>query len=603
MPKSHKKNGKRKAVTRQQPTPPTQDELSGGNGPSEDGVAMEKDETELELEKLVFGDDAGFREGLKLYRNDTADSIEGRSEEEIAIGSAEEVEEADLDAVDDADLFFIDSGPSINPNQDLILAPQPQDHEGETDGANPPAWIDSDDERITVSLASNPRLRKLRISESEDLVNGKEYTKRLRQQFERLYPVPEWANPSASKRTSSRRKRRKLSDAGSSSTATNSEDDMSVDSDSLSAQPLAKLLQSTAPLTQTSSVTPSTRKKLRPEVIDIQRTKDVSGVQPSAITSLSFHPQHPLLLSSGPSSTLTLHHISPHAPTPNPTLTSLHIRSHPLTTSAFLPPNGSRIFFSARRRYFHIWDLASGTISKVSRIYGHAHEQRTMERFKLSPDGRWLGLIGSGRKGGGTINILDANTCQWVAQVRVEGKGGVADLAWWGDGAGLLAVGKGGEAVEYSMQERRVVARWIDEGSVGTTVVALGGLVKGGGTLGGDRWAVVGSQSGIVNIYDRSAWKAGAVLERPVPTRALGQLTTPVSCVEIAPDGQFLVMASRWKRDALRLVHLPSCTVYKNWPTANTPFGRITAVAIAPNSEMLAVANEQGKIRLWEIRS
>ncbi|MCJ1419614.1 hypothetical protein MMC32_005969 [Xylographa parallela] len=603
MPDSQNKKGKRKAVIRQQPTPPTQDEFSDDYRASDEGETMEKDETELELEKLVFGDDAGFREGLKLYRNDTVDSIEEGSEDDVVDNSAGKVEEGDLDAVDDADLFFIDSGPTINPDQDLILAPQTDDNGGETEGADPPAWIDSDDERISVSLASNPRLRKLRINESEDIVNGKEYIRRLRQQFERLYPVPDWANPSASKKASSRRKRRKLSDAASSSSESNSDDDMSVDSDALSAQPLAKLLQSTAPLTQTSITSTSIRKKLRPEVIDIQRTKDVSGVQPSAITSLSFHPIHPLLLSSGPSSTLTLHHISPHAPTPNPTLTSLHIRSHPLTTSAFLPPTGSRIFFSARRRYFHIWDFASGSISKVSRIYGHAHEQRTMERFKLSSDGRWLGLVGSGRKDGGTINILDAHTCQWVAQVRVEGKGGVADFAWWGDGAGLLVVGKGGEAVEYSMQERRVVARWTDEGAVGTTVVALGGQAKGRAGLGADRWAVVGSQSGIVNVYDRNAWTVGAVPERPVPTRALGQLTTPVSCVEISPDGQMLVIASRWKRDALRLVHLPSCTVYKNWPTANTPFGRITAIAMAPSSEMLAVANEQGKIRLWEIRS
>ncbi|MCJ1287700.1 hypothetical protein MMC26_007052 [Xylographa opegraphella] len=602
MPDSQNKKGKKKATIRQQPTPPTQDELSDGYGASEDGEAMEKDETELELEKLVFGDDAGFREGLKLYRNDTVDLTKERSEEDVVIGGTEEVAEGDLDAVDDADLFFIDSGPSINPNQELILAPQTEDIEGETDGAEPPAWIDSDDERINVSLASNPRLRKLRISESEDIVNGKEYVKRLRQQFERLYPVPEWANPSASRKTSGR-KRRKLSDAASSSSLSNSEDDMSVDSDALSTQPLAKLLQSTGSLTQTSGTSTSTHKKLRPEVIDIQRTKDVSGGQPSAITSLNFHPIHPLLLSSGPSSTLTLHHISPNAPTPNPTLTSVHIRSHPITTSAFLPPTGSRVFFSARRRYFHIWDLTSGSISKVSRIYGHAHEQRTMERFKLSPDGRWLGLIGSGRKGGGTINILDAHTSQWVAQVRVEGKGGVADFAWWGDGSGLLVLGKGGEAVEYNVQGRMVVARWIDEGSVGTTVVALGGKRKGSAALGPDRWAVVGSQSGIVNVYDRNTWNVGAVPERPVPTRALGQLTTPVSCVEISPDGQMFVMASRWKRDALRLVHLPSCTVYKNWPTANTPIGRITAVALAPNSQMLAVANEQGKIRLWEIRS
>jgi len=48
--------------------------------------------------------------------------------------------------------------------------------------ANAPVWEDSDDERMMVSLASNPRLRKLRITESEDLVNGKEYMERLRRQ-------------------------------------------------------------------------------------------------------------------------------------------------------------------------------------------------------------------------------------------------------------------------------------------------------------------------------------------------------------------------------------------------------------------------------------
>ena len=174
-----------------------------------------------------------------------------------------------------------------------------------------------------------------------------------------------------------------------------------------------------------------------------------------------------------------------------------------------------------------------------------------MERFKLSTDGRWMGLVGSGRKGGGVVNVLDAGTCQWVCQARVEGKGGVADFAWWGDGDGLLIIGKGGQAVEYSMQERRVVGRWTDEGAVGTTVVALGGKSKAG--LGGDRWCVVGSQSGIVNVYDRSGWRAGAVPERPKPAKTLTQLVTPTSYLLFSPDGQMFVMTSRWKRDALRL--------------------------------------------------
>ena len=216
-----------------------------------------------------------------------------------------------------------------------------------------------------------------------------------------------------------------------------------------------------------------------------------------------------------------------------------------------------------------------------------------------------MGLVGSSRKGGGFINILDSRTCQWVAEVRVEGRGGVADFDWWGDGDGLVLLGKGGEAVEWDGREKRVVARWLDEGAVGSTVISLGGRGTGSTQLGGDRWLAVGSSSGIVNVYDRRKWARdrGDVAERPKPVRAFDHLTTPTSHLEFSPDGQLLCMASRWKRDALRLVHLPSCTVYRNWPTAQTPFGRITGVSWSPNGQMLAVGNEQGKCRLWEVRS
>ncbi|KAK3174894.1 hypothetical protein OEA41_002140 [Lepraria neglecta] len=575
------------------------DAMSFSGSDSDD--PMEKDETELELEKLVFGDDTGFHERLKSHRQELG--VRGQSR--IAQSKQKEpdsLEEEGLEDVDDADLFFIDSRPSVVDVPDLFLAHNSDENEAQSDHGDPPAWIDSDDERIVVSLASNPRLRKLRIAETEDLVNGKEYTKRLRRQFERLYPVPEWANPSAATKQAPR-KRRKTSNSSDSSDINVSGDEMSIDSDELSTQPLAKLLQNTTSLTQPTPAASASRKKLRPEVIDIHRTKDVGTAQPSSITSLQFHPTHPLLLSSGPSSTLTLHHISPHPPNPNPTLTTLHLRSTPLTTSLFHPPSGNRIFFAGRRRYFHIWDLESGKVEKISRIIGHGENQRSMERFKLSPCGRWMGLVGSSRKGGGTINILDANTCQWVAEVRVEGKGGVADFEWWGDGEGMVVVGKGGEAVEWDGREKRVVARWTDEGAVGTTVVALGGPGAGPKPLGGDRWIAVGSSSGIVNIYDRRKWTtASSVPERPKPVRAFDQLTTPTSHLEFSPDGQVLCMASRWKRDALRLVHLPSCIVYRNWPTSSTPLGRITSVAWAPNGEVLAVGNEQGKVRLWEVR-
>ncbi|KAL8943315.1 MAG: hypothetical protein Q9216_001158 [Gyalolechia sp. 2 TL-2023] len=569
------------------------DDSSDAFGDFKSNEEEEKDSSELELETAVFGDEAGFHERLKRH-GVTKDDHEFTTI--VAKGVQDEVED-DIRNMDDADLFILDSGPLEKPPLPRLR----RDRESSSDGSNA-AWHDSDDERVTVSLQTNPRLRKLRDYEDEDLVDGKVYTKRLRRQFERLYPVPDWVIQARSKGDIYANRHRTLVASQDSSQGPSSEDEMSVDSDELSAPPLAELFQQSDAFIRSDPATQGVKRKLRPEVIDMQRTKDVGVAQPSAVTSLDFHPHHPLILSSGPSSTISLHHLSPLPPNPNPLLTSLHVRSTPLTTSLFRPPNGTKVLLSGRQRYFHVWDLSSGQVNKVSRIYGHQSEQKSMERFKLSRCGRWTGLIGSQRKGGGSINILDAHTNQWVAEVRVESKGGVADFEWWGDGEGLTLLGKAGEAVEWDGRQKKIVGRWVDEGAVGTTVIAMGGHGSGPKDIGGDRWIAVGSSSGIVNIYDRTSWKGGFFPANPKPIRVFDQLTTPTSHLVFSSDGKLMVMASRWKRDALRLVHLPSCTVYKNWPTSSTPLGRITAVAFSPSSETLAVANEQGKIRLWEIR-
>jgi len=602
------------------------DELTRGTlgkrvaAPVIEAVQQEKDVTELELEKLVFGDDHGFRQQLQAYEdpessNDELMQLDG---EEVEDGEAD----SDLDAVKDNDLFFFDAGAAGSALRDVATVPISEDQQ-ET-----PAWVDSDDERLTISLASHTRLRKLRHHEGEDMIDGKEYSRRLRQQYERLHPVPDWAQP-----MQHRRKRRRLSRSSdmSGSDADADMSDASYSSDvenSISAQPLASLLQSTALLSQPQSASERAHRSLRPGTIDIQRLRDIGTTQHSAIHALAFHPtltSPPLLLSSGPAGLISLHHITPSSSSDSthPLLTTLALQKLPLSSAAFhLPPSASansgdmvdphsgstRIFFAGRRRYYHIWDMPTGKVSRISRVAGHASEQRTCERFKLSPCGRYMALVGSARKGGGVVNILDASTSLWLAQCRVEGRNGVADIAWWGDGAGLVVIGKGGEVVEYSVVEKRVVARWRDEGAVGSTVIALGGEAREHGMrrkgMGGDRWVAVGSQSGIVNVYDRMLWiDSSKVPEQPRPRRVLDQLVTPTSCLEFSPDGQLLVVSSRWKRDALRLVHLPSCTVYKNWPTSGTPFGRVTAVSWTPDSRYLAVGNEAGKIRLWEVRS
>ncbi|KAI0401049.1 Indigoidine synthase A like protein-domain-containing protein [Xylaria palmicola] len=556
----------------------------------------EKDSDEEDLERFVLGDAANFR--ANLFKDELAGDGDGSKTD--ALGRVINNEEGTgLEDADDADFFAfdIDLGKTPADGQQLVLAPVSSKVQPDPEDA--PAWEDSDDERLTVSLAEATRLRKLRTSEADDVINGAEYALRLRQQYLRLNPLPEWARRAGEPPKKRRRRSSAASDSSDASDEAEEGDNMNVD-----ALPLDRLLRDASAMNSTTS---ARVKRLRPEVIDIQRTRDIPDAHHD-ITSLAFHPEYPVLLSSSTSSLLFLHHIAPTAyPTPNPLLTSTKVKQVPIRRAQFTP-DGKKIFIAGRRRYIHSWDIETGAIQKTNKIIGHQEEQRTWERFRLSPCGRYLGLIASTRKGGGVINILNIHTMQWITAARLDSRGGIIDFCWWRTGNGLTILGKGGQVGEFSMVSKRFLAVWNDEGSNGGSAIALGGA-GGPELLGEDRWVAVGANSGVVNIYDRhtlilpSEEDELKVKSRPEPARALLQLTTPVTVLTFSPDGQLLAIASRHKRDALKLVHLPSCTVYRNWPTEQTPLGRIEAIEFSPKSDMLAVGNDGGKIRIWEIRS
>ena len=88
----------------QQPTPPTQDEFSDHADYLDSEDPMEKDEAEGELEKLVFGDNSGFIEGLKSYRQELAgplfEQLEGSKD-----GNHGVWEDEGLEGIADADVI------------------------------------------------------------------------------------------------------------------------------------------------------------------------------------------------------------------------------------------------------------------------------------------------------------------------------------------------------------------------------------------------------------------------------------------------------------------------------------------------------------------
>ncbi len=271
----------------------------------------DKDSDEEDLERLVFGNEKGFLE--QLHRGDDLLELYGSAQSKD-LELARTAEDDGLENVDDAELFMLDLPGAPAAGALAKGSSKGQKTASATETGNEPAWEDSDDERLSVSLANATRLRKLRITEAEDIVSGSEYTRRLRQQFLRLNPQPQWVSEAEGRPV----KRRRTSTATSDSDA--SSDDAHDGSD-ISALPLEKFLRD---VRQLAGAGVSKKRRLRPEVIDIQRTRDIPGKHKAPVNSLSFHPHHPVLLSASTASVLHLNHIDPAAhPQPNPLLTSV----------------------------------------------------------------------------------------------------------------------------------------------------------------------------------------------------------------------------------------------------------------------------------------
>ncbi|KAL6066883.1 U3 snoRNP protein [Balamuthia mandrillaris] len=511
-------------------------------------------EEEAELEELVFG---------KL--GDVIDDLGHEEEEEEEENQKEEAQEESEDEEDDEVkaenelTFWEDTKGSKEEEEGKKRTKQSKENKKkkgkagqEEDNGLKPAWQDADDEALRVNIGDSARAKKLRKKEKEVVISGEEYSRRLRAKFEELNHQtpggPEWAKLPEQK------------DSDSEADSAEEEDD--------------SVLRTTKRLASYSS------DRLPQSFLRITRLKDANQHDRSkaAIQSVNFHPNGQLLLTAGYDKTLRIFQVDGKR---NPKMQSVFFEDTPIHKASFTP-DGKEAIVVGRRKWFYSYDIVSGKINKVANIMGR--QEKSLEHCWVSPDNNYLAFAGKN----GYIILVSNRSKKWVADLKMNGF--VRTLAFSPDSRSLLSSGADGLVYEWDMRTHRCRRTWHDEG--GSKGTALGLSPDGS-------YIATGSESGVVNIYNSNDTQQNA---HPKPLKAIMNLTTSTNVLKFNSDSQLLAMTSRQKRDGgLKMVHVPSFTVFPNWPHARTPLNYISDLDFSPNSGYMAIGNDKGRVLLYRL--
>lgn len=433
-----------------------------------------------------------------------------------------------------------------------------------------PLWTDPQDDSIQITVTKKSMLRKLRQTEDEIQLTGKQYEERLRQQHQKLNPkAAAWASLEPKTRISQ-------------SKALNNIDENTENT-------LDSLLQGAGGLLS-SSVRSLPRTRL-----ETTRLHDANHAEPSqsVVKSVEFHHNGQLLMVAGLDRHVRFFNIDG---VQNPKVQSIYLEDMPVHKAGFTS-QGTRIVAAGRRSFFYLLDLEGGAIERIAGIFGE--QEKSFESFASHPSSSILAFFGRD----GNIPLVSTSSRQSIGKLKMNGS--VRAGAFSSDGFELMTSGGDGTIYLWDLKMQRCRGTCIDEGSIGGASLAT----SSNGSL-----FASGSTSGIVNVYkhpsrhqrpssmysntDSDAPSSARALK---PLKALPHLTTTADSMAFNSDGQILAIASRMKKDALRLVHVPSLTVFSNWPTSRSPLHYVHSLCFSPQSGYLCVGNAKGRVVLYRL--
>ncbi|MBA0619631.1 hypothetical protein Godav_028783, partial [Gossypium davidsonii] len=462
----------------------------------------------------------------------------------------------DVVAEDGSALFFLDSS-----TNDVELSEE-SDYEQNTCKERKAAWVDEEEERTVINIAKVNRLRKLRKEEDESVISGLEYVSRLRAQHAKLNPGTEWAKLDSGLRN----------DHGYDDESSDEEKGVVAASGYGNGEVVDDILRTNEDLVVKSRV------KLLPGLLEYSRLVDANAEEPSngPINSVQFHRNAQLLLAAGLDRRIRFFQIDGKR---NTKIQSVFLEDCPIRKASFLP-DGSQVIIAGRRKFFYCFDLVKAKVDKIGPLVGR--EEKSLEVFEISPDSSTIAFLGNE----GYILLVSSKTKELIGTLKMNGT--VRSLAFADNGNQLLSSGGDGEVYHWDLRTRTCIHKAVDEGCINGTALCT--------SLNGRMFAA-GSDSGIVNVYNRDEFLGG----KRKPIKTVENLTTKVDFMKFNSDAQILAICSTMKKNSLKLMHVPSFTVYSNWPPLNKNLQYPRCLDFSPGGGFMAVGNAAGKVLLYKL--
>lgn len=314
-------------------------------------------------------------------------------------------------------------------------------------------------------------------------------------------------------------------------------------------------------------------------LLEFKKLKDLNTetyTEGPYINSVEFHPNSSVALVAGYKGVATLFAVDGKR---NSKLHSAAFEKFPIFCSKFTK-NGDEVILGSRHAHIYSYDLLTTKALRYKLPTGITQ----CKKFIVSPDQKYFAVQGKW----GEIHLFSTSTKDKLATLQQDSD--VTALEYDSEGNLLFGHSDMGKVTIWDMNTRRVIHKFIDEGCLQGTSVAVSSS---------NQFLATGSAQGVVNLYNMQDVLKNS---QPKPQKSILNLTTSISDIKFNSSSEMLALYSSEIKNSIKLYHINSKNVFSNFPPFESKLGHINCINFSPGSGFLALGNRKSVVSLFRLK-